>query len=220
MDFECPDGSAYINLRSLNRGFLELLAERHSMPAVPQDIATRIRLMSERQRERLAATPFLLFSLRERDDRYWQSVIATATDRDADLFDPSSATANQRAKLVCATLGYIWQLARNNPYAARLMCGASLHWCETIGEMTLYRLIAAAGTRDDIMVLRHCENSDLWSKLLVSGVRREIMEREAAQVSALQLVLTGGAGGAEAQLAVAACRRRPPRLRVADRTRK
>lgn len=214
MDFDGPAGTDYRNVRSLNRGFLTLVKATPRLPGLPQTIGQRIRSLSHPQLERLAGTPFLLFSLRERDDQFWEQLLSLSRERD--LFDVEPAPGDDYGRLLCAGLGYIWQLAWRNPYAARLICGASLHWCELIGELTIYRLLAAAGTRDDVLLPRYAKNAELWSKLLDGGVSRENVVREAAQLSALQAVLTGTVSTPDSVWAVAACRRQGARLKVAD----
>ena len=214
MAFNCPAGSDYHNVRSLNRGFLAILAATAGLPAPSQRLQQQVRSLSPPQLERLAQTPFLLFSLRECDSFFWEQLLAHGRERD--LFADPPAPADDYGRLVCAALGFIWHLARRNPYATRLICGASLHWCELIGELTMFRLLAIAGSRDDLLLVRHSEHGDLWEKLLDRGISRQNDIREAAHLSALQTILTGPVPNMDASWAVAACRHRRPRLRVAE----
>jgi hypothetical protein len=105
-----------------------------------------------------------------------------------DLFATSST--DNVDTLVSASLGFIWQLARRNPYALRLICGASVYWTECIAERTFYELLDAVHCSGDTPCARLVSQQDLWRKLLSSGVSREAITRHAAQVSALQAVLT------------------------------
>ena len=218
MDFGGPEGSDYENVHSLNRGFLSLILNNPQQASSVGDLASgqlqRLQALSRQQTDRLATTPFLLFSLRERDSHYWEQLLQTSSHQD--LFSSCADPADDHDRLVAAALGFVWQLARQNPYTARLICGASLHWCELIADQTIYRLLALAGLKRDLLVPRFGGDHALWSKLLVAGVARENDGRKAAQLAALQVLLTRPPKTPESNWAVAACKRPAPRLRVAE----
>jgi hypothetical protein len=113
---------------------------------------------------------------------------------------------------------FVWQLAKHNPYAARLICGASLHWCEQLTERTFLQVLALAGTQPDVLVARAASDKELWCKLLNCGISRENEIRHAAHISALQCVLTSAAVPTRTRWANAACAVRTPALQVADDT--
>lgn len=218
MEFQGPDATDYENVSSLNRAFLTLLrrdpATRSCLAGLREPLAARLVALTESQAERLAMTPFLLMSFRERDDRFWDAAFAAVTSRD--LFAVPSA-ADDLGRLVSAGLGFVWQLARQNPYSARLICGASLHWCEQLTELPFFHLLAIAG-RHEVLTLRSATNAELWTKLLQSGINREQQVRRAAHISALQSVLTRASMPGGQKWAAAACVARTPSLRVADET--
>ena len=119
--------------------------------------------------------------------------------------------------MLAAALGFVWQLARQNPYALRLICGATLYWCERIGELTFYRLLSAVRQTDEIPVLRSAAHPTLWRKLLTAGVSSRDDIRCAAQLCALQTVLTDPLEcPRKERLALAASRSRAPELQVAE----
>lgn len=218
MDFAGPEGSDYENVHSLNRAYLSLLVGGRQIAApvnnmLPGHLA-RLKALSRQQTDRLASTPFLLFSLHERDGNYWEHLLQASSERD--LFAGSPDPADDYGQLLAAALGFVWQLARQNPYTARLICGASVHWCELIAEQTIFRLLALAGLRRDVLIPRFGGDSELWPKLLVAGVARENDVRQSAQIAALQSMLTRPAEVPESGWALAACKRAAPRLRVAD----
>jgi hypothetical protein len=190
MAFDGPQAADYENVASLNRAFLTVLRcdarSRQGMLPVATEVLDRITELTDRQVERLAAAPFLLLSFREHDDRYWDRVLADNNDRD--LF--SSTGCDDLDIVVSAGLGFVWQLARQNPYVLRLFCGSSLYWCERIAELTFFRLLASVAAQGSAPVLRHAENRELWSKLLDQGVSVRAGIRTAAQLSALQTILT------------------------------
>lgn len=192
MDFAGPDVADFANVCALNRAFLALAHARRLPRAcvhgLDERLCKRLQELSSPQANRLAATPFLLFSLRERDARFWEQLFRAAHNRD--LFAVPSTNADDFARLTAAGLGFLWQLAQRNPYAARIIAGASLNWCEQIAERTFFQLLAIAGLRDDLLVLRFATDGGLWSKLLDGGVMREDFVRQSVHVSALQTLLT------------------------------
>lgn len=218
MDFDGPDATDFANVHSLNRAFLSLLtngAIRHAcLDPLQEALKRRLTSLRAGQVERLAATPFLLLSLRERDSGYWERILDS--DRTGDLFAVSEAPGDDYQRLISAALAFVWQLSRQNPYAARLICGASMHWCETLAERTFYSLLAVAGRRRDLLVLRLADDGKLWRKLLESGVSKNLKIRRAAHLCALQSVLTRPQVMPGAKLAAAACGFRQKGLRVAD----
>lgn len=218
MQFEGPSAVDYENVHSLNAAFIALLKRdplaRRCLQALPARQVARLIALTEHQAARLADTPFLLFSFRERDDRFWEPVFADTGNRD--LFAVPPATSDELGRLVAAGLGFVWQLAKHNPYAARIICGASLHWCEQLTERTFLHVLALAGMQENLLVLRSAADAELWDKLLGSGVSRENAVRRAAHISALQWVLTSAAQPAGGSWSAAACATRTPVMRVAD----
>jgi hypothetical protein len=217
MSFDGPDARDYENVVSLNHAWLCL---QRRDPQIRRGLDNGARLLSRElagldavQAERLAATPFLLFSFREQDDVYWTSVL----ERQAapDLF--RSDGSRDSDMLISAALGFIWQLACRNPYALRLICGASLYWCERLTETPFYELLAAVRCAGELPVPRLAGHTTMWQKLLGDGVSGDENVRAAAQLSALQSVLTETyreTGGRK--LALAASRINAPGLRVAE----
>ena len=140
MPFDCPDAVDYADVRALNRAFLMFLHGREScrqwLAPLPDALTTRICSLSLRQIDRLSKTPFLLFSMRERDDQFWEALLGDG--HNGDLFTSRRGSIDDTGRLTAASLGFIWQVAKRNAYTARLICGASLHWCELIAEQTIY----------------------------------------------------------------------------------
>ena len=213
MDYAGPETADFSNVRALNRDYLRLLAsDRQDRLARP---ATRKRLgsLSPAQTGHLASAPFLLFSLREMDADYWEEVFDAPPTPDL-FIDPVSSSA-ESSRLVAAGMGFLWELARRNPYAARLVSGASLYWCEQIAEQTFCRLLALVSVKQDMLRPRCESNLALWQKLLSDGVSRERVVRDAAHLSALQLVLTDPKSDRQSW-PLAARAAQTPGLRIAD----
>lgn len=217
MSFDSPEIRDYENVVSLNLAWLDCLktdrAVAVGLQTFPAPLSKRLMELERPEATRLAESPFLLFSFRERDDRYWDQVLARKPAED--LF--RSAAGGEVATLANAALGFIWQLANRNPYALRLFCGASLFWCERIGELTFYRLLEAVSASGDVPVLRLADHHAMWRKLLHEGLSRDADVRHAAQFAAMQTVLTeSGRGGGRESWSRAARRLQAPGRRVAE----
>lgn len=218
MDFQGPSATDYANVTSLNRAFLALLRRngngRRCLRELRAPLAEKLVALTGGQADRLAATPFLLMSFRERDDRFWEA--AFAAELRGDLFAMAPSASDGLTSLISAGLGFAWQLSKQNAYAARLICGASLHWCEQLGELNFLHLLSIAGRRDEVLTLRCAADSELWRKLLNSGISREQQVRRAAHISALQSVLTRASMPGDRQWRSAACAAPSPSLQVAE----
>lgn len=218
MEFTGPSAGDYDNVTSLNRGFLALIRRdaraRRCLGGLRQDLAERLTGLTPGQAERLAGAPFLLMSFRERDDRFWEAAFSRHVSRD--LFNAPAAVPDDLGYLISAGLGFLWQLARHNPYAARLICGASLRWCEQLTELPCLHLVAVAELGEELLTLRAPGDSELWSKLLTSGISREQQVRRAAHITVLHTVLTRASIPAARKWPAAACAVRAPSLQVAD----
>ena len=216
MAFDGPVPFDYHNVSALNRAYLSLLQANHnarqSLHQLSSQLSQRLTSLTRHQVDRLAATPFLLLSFRERDDELWEQILSDEPGGDL-LTRP---LANDLDRLQSAALGFVWQLARQNPYTLRLTCGATLHWCEQIAERTFSTLLAAVAPHPDLLQLRRGNDEDLWLKLLVNGISRDRNVRTAAHVSALQTILTRPATPVPRSWAVAACKTRHSGLRVAE----
>ncbi len=217
MDFEGPEAADYRNVRTLNKEFLVRLRDSTSGKAWRQrlDASLRpmLRALTDLQIERLAAAPFLLLSLREDDPDYWRSLASESgqTDLLAGRRRGEAATS-----LAAASLGFLWQLAHRNPYAVRLVSGASMSWCENLAECTLLHLLRFANRHTDMLQPRRGADVEFWSKLLGPGVSAEPPVQNAAQLSALQSILTRDTRAGYRALRPAACSAPRPARRVAE----
>jgi hypothetical protein len=216
MAFGSPEWSDYENVLALNEAWLGLLQTdtrlSEGLRELPERLRGRMTTLSQQQVARLAATPLLLFSFNESDDRYWTRILAGSQERD--LFHAHDS--DEVDTLISASLGFIWQLARRNPYSLRLICGATLYWTERIAEQTFLHLLDAVRRTGDMPRVRLGGHSELWNKLLDSGVSRNALARHAAQTSALQAVLTDPPTGRAETWSLAARSARSPTARVAE----
>jgi hypothetical protein len=219
MHYQGPDRADLTNVFVLNMAFIAwqrtrpLEAPRHG--GMDPEIRTRFAALSSDQRERLARAPFLLMSLAEDDEVRWQSLLAEQQTRD--LLQSVQIRDEAAARLTAAALGFLWQLAQRNPYAARLVSGASLTWCEQLAASTLMDLFARALEDPALLAPRMAGNACLWDKLLTAGVSNRRHLRLAARAAALQTVLTDAPVQPYRALAAAACKMPPARTRTSGK---
>jgi len=217
MDFKGPASADYANVRSLNRTFLGLLraggpgdAQRRK---IPERLGPQIVGLTDLQIERLSGCPFLLLSFRERDADYWDRLLAE--EPAGDLWCDPAGDAVER--ILSAGLAFLWQLARRNPYAVRLIAGASVAWCEQLASVNLIDLLQSASGRGDLLSPRFAGQEEPWSKLLGPGISSRPAMRTAAHLSVLQSMLTAETTTGRRRLRAAACVSSAPALSVADR---
>lgn len=199
MEYEGLSRDDLDNVRALNRAWLEL------------DGSAEQRL-SFRRLERLAATPFLLFSFREQDDAWWSWLLDER--RQQDMLEQQVAVNGDLQQLQAAGLGFLWELARRNPYVARIVSGAPLSWCEQIATETFVRVLDCA--KFEMVEPRFVLGTSLQRRLFRRGGALERETRLFAQIGALQSMLTGGQAVTYERLPAAACRMRQPAQQVAD----
>ena len=202
MDYEALRQDDLANVRALNATWLELL------PPVAAE-AGRI----ARQRARLADTPFLLFSLRESDDRLWLRLLDEQRQPDLLVTPPEARTG--KLALQATSLAFLWELSRRNPYVARLVSSAPLAWCELVASVTLVHLLDAAASMT-IIEPRFAEGSRQHRRLLQRGGSALRETRRAAQIAAMQSLLTQGDVAEYGRQAAAACRMARPARQVTD----
>jgi hypothetical protein len=215
MHYHGPDTADLANVFMLNRAFIAW--QRASTPdtaperGLPPDIRARFAALSCEQHERLARVPFLLMSFAEDDAARWHALFAEQRTRD--LLQCVQRRDETASRLIAAGLGFLWQLAQRNPYAVRLVSGASLTWSEQLAACTLMDLFSRALEDQALLAPRMADRPDLWHRLLTAGVSNRRHLRRAARVAALQTVLTQSPLRACRPLAAAACKLPPPRTR-------
>ena len=204
MEYEGLTRDDLLNVCALNGAWLKVQRERAQLG---------VRL-TVGQLERLAATPFLLFSFREQDESWWQSLLGE--DQQQGLLDTRAPVSGETLAVQSAGLAFLWNLARRNPYVARIVGGASLYWCEQIAEATLVQVQSCA-TSFHMIEPRFEDTSSSNRRLLRRGCSASHEMRVFAQIGALQAMLTGVDTLLYQRLPAAACRMPRPAQRVADK---
>ena len=195
-DFLSPGKHEYANVRALNMAWLLATTD-----------------MKGPQRGRMASTPFLLFSMRENDLSWWEA--ALSEDSQQDLLAAAPEITAEIAAVQMAALAFLWQLIRSNPYAARVISGASMAWCDRLADLPLVSLLEKAAWRGDLTVPRLRVTEDSTEQVQCVTSSRQAV-RDASQRVALQDLLTNARSNEYSALPAAACAMPRP-LRVADR---
>ncbi len=208
MTYEGPTQSDYTNIQALNREFLRLA---RSMPVefgMSDKEGRRLQVLSTVQTERLAAAPFLLCTMREHDLQLWREFLND--DPNNDLFKNERKQASEISNLLAAMVGFLWQLNQRNAYAVRLVSAARSDWCDLVTDVTYFELVAISRHRGDLLAFRQAQGIDIWSKLLVDGVRSEKGVRTAAHLAVLQTLLTSAPTTGDCACPLPPARRRHP----------
>jgi hypothetical protein len=204
MEYEGLTQDDLANVRALNRAWLRL---------GPQDAKGLPRLSGKRL-ERLASAPFLLFSFREHDDRWWKSLLEGGPQQD--LLKERPINASDLMVLQSAGLSFLWELARRNPYVARVVSGAPLSFCELIAAGTLVQVLDC-GAWCQVIEPRFDDTSALHKRLWRRGGSALQELRVFAQIGALQTMLTSRELVPYRRMPAAACRMPQPAQQVADK---
>lgn len=208
MRYPSPEAGDFIEIRALNTAFLQLLRRGGEavggVSALPAELVSTLLGLGDEDMERLARTPFFLFSLRESDDGFWETMHRGGGTRC--LFDRGRMPGPETTQLVSAALGFIWQMARQNPYTLRISCFSSLHWAERIAEQPLVALIDRAASAEGILCLRASDDHRVWQRLLAAAAETDPGVRSALLATVLQTLLVKPTGRPRKQLPSAACR--------------
>lgn len=219
MEFFGPEPADFANVTALNGAYLDGLrspaAGREHRRQFPDGLRPVLEGLADHHLQRLSATPFLLFSLRERDLALWEHIAANAPEPDLFTHAP-----NRDVDILLPAISYLWQLARQNPYALRLVTGAAPAWCELIAEFTMFELVQRLRGRGDLLRPRFARRTGCWERLLGPGISSQRQLREAAHLACLQILLTDEPPTAPRRLQTAACDNALPVLTLLGRRRK
>jgi len=180
MHYQGPSTADLDNIRALNRCFLSRFAGYGRAGPWQKDL-------SESQQHRLGNAPFLLFSFRESESRFWEQVLGQ--DRQLELISAAPPPDAGTRDLQVAGLSFLWQLSRCNPYVVRLVSGAPVSWCERVAGLTLVGLLDRTSHRSDLIVPRFCDQEQIWQRLMNGGIGTQAALRTMAHQCVLQAML-------------------------------
>lgn len=220
MDFQPPDPADLDNVHALNRAFLGYVRHANRSAAMLDQLSDKLAesllQLTPNGSQWLAKSPFLIFSLAENDHTRWRRLFEGRANED--LISVLDKPNDAEARLVSAALSFLWQLSIRRPYAARVVSGASLSWCECLADSTLLDLFHHAATESGLLSFRMPNSAGFWGRLVAAGTSDEEPVRRAARLSALQSMLTKRHDDHYCGLRAAACSMPMPALQVTEQT--
>ncbi len=177
---------------ALNRAVLRLLRSDDGQDPrahLSDRLQARIVALTDWQIERLSRVPVLL-GINTADNAFWDHWFDGAPQSPMFEGAPAASAQSVGGDVAVATLVFLWQLTRVNPYAARLVSGASVNWCERLADCRLAWLVRRTRAEPGILLPRRATQPAFWEHLLNAGVSTSRSVRDAAHLSAMQTVLT------------------------------
>jgi hypothetical protein len=219
MDFQAPDPTDLADVKALNRAFLELTTASSllALPSLPSEQREALSHLGSGGRNWLAESPFLIFSVAEHEPDKWRQLFQDPGG--ADLIRAMQQPNDAEARFVTTALGFLWQLAKRRPYAVRVLCGATLDWCEQLADSTLIDVCSHASQQAGLLGFRQRNREAFWRRLLAAAASEQPVLRQAARQSALQSILTVRQDERHRKLPAAACAMPMPALKVSDNVR-
>ena len=107
MRYERPTRSDYANVGALNREFLRLVRMQPDPFRLSRQTQVQLRSLGRQQTERLAGTPFLLFTISEDDEIIWTELCRG--DPNDDLFRDRGECGAGIRNLIGTTVSFLWQ---------------------------------------------------------------------------------------------------------------
>jgi len=166
MQCKPPDKQFFAEIRDLNLGFLQLVADPRAsdealgMLAMPSASAAAVQSLRQAELTRLACAPVLLARL---DDLCLGAGVAETPPLPAGL-DPDW---NRRACLFAAgLLTYLWQLARRQPVAASLCLGPDPARVHALARLTGQQVLACGAVAGAMLRARRIFRAPFLPELL------------------------------------------------------
>jgi len=166
MQCKPPDKQFFAEIRDLNLGFLQLVAdpgagdEALGMLAMPSASAAALQSLQQAELSRVASAPVLLARL---DGPSFGAGVAEAMPLPAGL-DPQWS---RRASLFAAgLLTYLWQLARRQPVAAALCLGPDPARVHALARLTGQEVLACGAVAGAMLRARRVFRAPFLPELL------------------------------------------------------
>ena len=159
-------------VHSLNLDYLELLAAEHELAGraaqlqyFPPKLHPTFAELSQSQRERIASTPYALYSLCFEDVRFWRAACAPAK-ASLDVRYAASSSAWLQGPFCEVALIYAWQVASSHPLAARLVYSMTADVREILIDTPLWQIKRIANDYPGLLIPRWSRNAAFWPDLL------------------------------------------------------
>ena len=172
-----------VELRELNRGFLELLRAEPVIAESSPCLAAIAGLQTE-ARELIAGCPVTLFNLRFEQTAFWSApeppVVAEA--------DVIPYLAGAPRSFVGTALFFAWHVVQCSEFAARLLLAMPSPTYHAFRLLPLAQLHRYAQACPDLLQPRWIDHPCFWPDLLAAAERGDRVALDAALLSGIQLV--------------------------------
>lgn len=135
---------------------------------LPDEIVSRLRLLDEDSRRRLAYRPFALFALNFRDSARWKQLVEQRVhDGDAAQYWPDDASRVHQ--FLAVTLAAVRELAEREPLSASVLFGIPPALVAGLRDLDIGRLPAVATKIQPWLRARCATRRDWWSRMIVTS---------------------------------------------------
>lgn len=181
-------------LHGLNADYLELLAAEHrygtcasQLQFFPSRLRASFALLSDGDRQRLARTPYALYSLRFDDERFW-SQICELPQQPLDVRYAGSRSACLQTQFCETALLQAYQTARTLPLAARLMYSMNESVRSKLAALPLWRIRRLAADQPSLLMPKWSAHACFWPDLLSYGAAKDSAKLTTVQLLGVQLI--------------------------------
>lgn len=181
-------------VHGLNADYLELLAaeQRYGTCAsqlqfFPSRLHASFARLSDDERQRLARTPYALYSLRFEDERFW-SQLGEPTQQPIDVRYAGPRSACLQTQFCETALLQAYQTARTLPLAARLMYSMSESVRSQLASLPLWRIRRLAADHPSLLLPKWSTHACFWPDLLSYGGAKDSVKLTTVQLLGVQLI--------------------------------
>ncbi|MGD2031556.1 MAG: hypothetical protein PVI25_00940 [Gammaproteobacteria bacterium] len=159
-------------LAGVNAAFISVVtmddAERRGGFGLADEIISRLRLLDDESRRRMAYRPFALFTLNFRDSAGWKQLVEQRVhDGDAAQYWPDDASRVHQ--FLAVTLAAVRELAEREPPSASVLFGIPPVLVDGLRDLDIGRLPAVATKIKPWLKARCATRHDWWSRMIVTS---------------------------------------------------
>lgn len=177
-------------IHTLNADYLELLATQSAASELSSGLPPRVHAallaLGPSERQRIARTPYALYSFRFDEVRFWQKLCAPAADSLAHRY---RAAATSMIDAFCElALIDVWQVAQTDALAARLLYGLPDVVRTLLIAQPLWRIKRIAAEHSRVLAPRWPANRRYWPDLIRFAQENDAVGLRTAQLLGTQLI--------------------------------
>lgn len=181
-------------LHGLNADYLELLAAEQrfgtcsaQLQFLPSRLHASFARLSDTERQRIARTPYALYSLRLDDERLW-SQLSEPAEQSLDVRYAGARSACLQTQFCETALLQAYQTARTMPLAARLMYSMREPMRERLAALPLWRIRRLAADHPSLLLPKWPTHACFWPDLLNCAAASDGARLTTVQLLGVQLI--------------------------------